>query len=277
MCINCSNQSSDLNPKFDQQMSDSASVENKALQDPTISHDSVTFDNAGEPIYGYLARPIDVQSALAVIVTHGNAGLPEDMCNAAAQVAQAGYVGLLLDPTARFPDLSLLTRDFLMSYQYIKLLLSDISAAINYLQQQPFVNPGRVGLMGFCGGGILSIMFAALHPDAVQAVVTFYAAPYVQAGANSVTDPRPDMMTFVPDLKAPLQSHFGAEDAYIPLEQVQAFERELQQRHITAELYVYEGARHGFYHYTEAENYDPAASVLAHERMKTFLKKTCFR
>jgi carboxymethylenebutenolidase len=243
----------------------------KALDDPALTYHDITFPNGDIAVDGYLVRP--KSPAPAVIVTHGNAGLPEDMRNAAAQVAQAGFVGLLLDPTSRYPDLTQLSRDFLMSYAYLKLLLSDISAVINYLHQQSYVQASRVGLLGFCGGGILNIMYAAMHPDDVKAVVTFYAAPYTDPASNSSTDPRPHMISFVPQLKAPLQCHFGTEDDFAPPSAVEDFEHALRQYHVDAEVYIYEGAQHGFYHYTEPENYHVTASELALRRMQPFLKQ----
>jgi carboxymethylenebutenolidase len=265
MCLNCSRESAS-------QPQEKGTLSNKALDDPAITHAPIVFMNDGIPIDGYLVRPIAQPRAPAVIVTHGNAALPEDMRNAAAQVAQAGFVGLLLDPTSRYPDLTKLSRDFLMSYGYIKLLLSDIQAAISYLSQQSFVESGGVGLVGFCGGGILNIMYAATHAG-IRAIVAFYAAPRVAPDANSTTDPRPDMLSFVPQITAPLQWHCGTADEYIPPADVEDFVSALDRNQLSAEVYLYEGARHGFYHYTEPQHYDPVAAALAHQRMITFLQR----
>lgn len=264
MCLNCSRESAS-------QMAGQGTMSNKALDDPAILHAPIVFMNDGVPIDGYLARPIAQPRAPAVIVTHGNAAMPEDMRNAAAQVAQAGFVGLLLDPTSRYSDLTRLSRDFLMSYGYIKLLLSDIQAATGYLSQQPFVEPGGIGLLGFCGGGILNIMYASTHGN-IGAVVAFYAAPRVAPDANSNTDPRPNMLDFVPRLAAPLQWHCGTADEYIPPADVEDFAAALERNQRSAEVYLYEGAQHGFYHYTEPQHYDPTAAALAHQRMITFLQ-----
>jgi carboxymethylenebutenolidase len=116
-------------------------------------------------------------------------------------------------------------------------------------------------------------MFAALHPEAVRAVVAFYAAPHVGEGNNSTSDPRPDMITFVPKIQCPIQCHFGTKDVVIPLADVEKFEEEVTHCRLDAEIYRYEGAEHGFYHYMDGESYDPAASKQAHQRMITFLKK----
>jgi dienelactone hydrolase len=75
------------------------------------------------------------------------------------------------DPNER--PMRALSRDFLMSYAYLKLLMSDMQAASDYLHQLAFVRHDGLGLLGFCGGGVLNLLFAATHPG-IQAVVAFY-------------------------------------------------------------------------------------------------------
>jgi carboxymethylenebutenolidase len=246
--------------------------EPKALMYPTIVHGPLSFLNGSDTVYGYLARPVSTERARAVVVTHGNAGLPEDMCNAAAQVAQAGFVGLLLDPTSRESDPMGMSREYLMSYRYIQLLMRDIQAALAYLQTQPFVQADGTGLLGFCGGGILNLLYAATHPG-IQAVVTFYAAPRTPPEQNSPRDPRPDAIDFISRLTMPLQCHFGTADAYVPMTDVADFEQALQKHQVPAEVYHYAGARHGFYHYTYPEDYDAEAALLAQQRMTAFFRQ----
>jgi carboxymethylenebutenolidase len=248
-------------------------LEAKALDDPAIAHGPISFANGEARINGYIARPIASAPARAVIITHGNAGLPEDMCNAAAQLAQVGLVGLLLDPTSRTPDLSTLSRDFLMSYGYLKLLMSDIQAAMAYLNAVPDVLPDGVGLLGFCGGGVLNLLFAATQPVSVRAVVALYAPPHVTPGTNSASDPRPDVITFVPQLTMPIQYHAGTADIFIPPHDLQEFESVLQSQPIAAEVYRYPGAEHGFYHYTYPDEYQPQAAELARQRMCAFFQR----
>jgi carboxymethylenebutenolidase len=224
-------------------------------------------------INGYIARSLSRAPARAVIITHGNAGLPEDMCNVAAQLAQIGLVGLLLDPTSRTPDPRTLSRDFLMSYGYLKLLMSDIQAGMAYLKHTPDVLPGGVGLLGFCGGGVLNLLFAATQPTGVRAVVALYASPRVTPGTNSASDPRPDMITFVPQLTMPIQYHVGTADTFIPPHDLQEFETVLHRQPITAEVYRYPGAGHGFYHYSYPDEYQPQAAEQARQRMCAFFQR----
>jgi hypothetical protein len=90
----------------------------KALDDPTILHEAVIFKNGADIIDGYLARPKAAGQYRAVVILHGNAGLPEDIRNTAAQVAQAGFVGLAVSCTSREPDPSQIPGDFLRSNSF---------------------------------------------------------------------------------------------------------------------------------------------------------------
>lgn len=243
----------------------------RALNDPKVIHRAITFKNGVDTIDGYLARPKARGCYRAVVILHGNAAIPEDIRNVAAQVAQAGFVGLVVSSTSREPDVSKLTREFLSSYRYLERYMQDAQAGIDYLKAQPYIRSKSVGIVGFCGGGIVALMFSVRSAE-VDAVVALYAAPFFTPERNSPTDPRPDLITFVKDFKAPVQCHFGTRDHLIPMEDVRKFEAELRRHRIKAELYTYEGADHAFYDYTRA-NYNPNAAQLAHRRMLRFLKK----
>jgi carboxymethylenebutenolidase len=266
MCLDCSRKA------IRQASAVSVHVGTKALDDPSLTHGPVTILNRETQINGYLARPSTRTPTRAIIITHGNAGLPEDMRNATAQLAQAGFVGLLLDPTSRAPDPHALSRDFLMSYSYIKLLMTDIQAAMVYLETLEDVRHDGLGLLGFCGGGVLNLLFAATHPG-IRAVVAFYAPPRVTPGTNSASDPRPDMISFVAQFPMPLQYHVGTADEFIPPADLRDFETELSRYKIRAEVYRYAGAGHGFYHYSYPDEYQPEAAAQAHQRMCNFFHR----
>ena len=119
---------------------------------------------------------------------------------------------------------------------------------------------------------MLNIIFAATHPG-IRAVVAFYAPPRTPPEPNSAQDPRPDMLSFIPRLTAPLQYHVGTDDMYIPPHALAEFEMLLQQHQISAEVYRYPGAVHGFYHYTYPDEYQPEAATQAHQRMCAFFQR----
>lgn len=243
----------------------------RALDDPEIIHQAVTFKNGADTIDGYLARPKAGGRRRAVIILHGNAGIPEDIRNAAAQMAQAGFIGLAVSSTSREPDATKISREFVSSHRYLKRYMRDARSGIDFLKAQPFVGGTTVGVVGFCGGGITGLMLSALSEE-VAAVVALYAAPFFMPGRNSPTDPRPNLITFVKGFRAPVQCHFGTRDHLIPAEDVGKFEEELRRHEVAAEVYTYEGADHAFYDYTRS-NYKPDAAELVRRRMVKFLRR----
>jgi carboxymethylenebutenolidase len=243
----------------------------RSLDDPRVIHSLIRFKSGADDVEGFLARPAAPGRHRAVVVTHGNAGLPEDIRNTAAQLARAGFVALAVNPTSRYPDMSTFPRESLKTNEFGVVMMDDIAAGIAHLRTLAFVKPGGVGMVGFCGGGIISVLFAALSRE-VDAVVAFYAAPFVGPENNTLADPRPHMLWFVRWVTAPIQAHFGTNDPYIPTAQAKRFEQEVHKHNPRGEVYFYEGAAHGFANYTN-DTYDAAAARSAEGRMLKFLEE----
>ena len=261
-----------LSPEFFGQTTDSIPV---ALNDPDVVHEPVTFKNGADTIRGYLARPKKAGRYRAVIVSHGNPGISEDIRNAAAQMAQFGFVGLAMDWNSRAQgDTSKLDKPFeyYMTNAFNKQILGDTLASIDYLKTLSFVRQNRVGAIGFCGGGYIVLLLSTMTKD-IKAAVAFYAPPVFLPPRVSATDPKPNLMDVVGKIKIPIQCHFGNADRIIPNEDVAKFEKALRERKVKFELYTYENAGHAFYDYTRSNIHNPAAAKLAYERMRNFLKK----
>lgn len=123
----------------------------------------------------------------------------------------------------------------------------DIQAGVDYAKQA-----GKVGLFGFCWGGLLTWKSAA-KLSGIDAAV-----PYYGGGIPDHIDLKP---------KCPVLAHFGDQDPYIPLEGVKA----LQKAHpeISIELYH---ANHGF-NCDQRGSFDSTSAKLARERTLAFFKK----
>lgn len=247
----------------------------KALDNPNVIHLPVTFKNGADTIRGYLARPKKEGRFRAVVVAHGNPGIPEDIRNATAQMAELDYVGLAIDWNSRATgDTSKLDKplEFYITDAFNRQNMQDTQAGIDYLKTQSFVKQKKVGIIGFCGGGYLALRLSTVSKD-IQAAVAFYAPPVNDALRTSATDPRPNLIAFADKIKIPIQCHFGTQDRIIPFADVTKFEQTLRAHKAKAEVYTYEGAGHAFYDYTRPHLHNPAAAKLAYERMKAFLKK----
>jgi carboxymethylenebutenolidase len=133
--------------------------------------------------------------------------------------------------------------------------VSEIAAAAHYLASLPAAQPKRVGVVGWCMGGGLSLSAAADYggtgSGAIGAAVCFYGRPLAPSDCAR--------------LQAPVLGLFASEDHGISVADVRAFEEELQQHGVAHEVHIYEGAHHAFFNDTRPV-YDPEAAADAWER-----------
>ena len=125
-------------------------------------------------------------------------------------------------------------------------VMQDIQAAIQHAAQA-----GKVGIVGFCYGGLLTWR-SACTLDGLSAAVPYY-------GGGVTT---PDEVARKP--RCPVLAHFGDQDHWISLESVEAF----RKAHPEVEVHVYH-ANHGF-NCDQRGSYDAKAAKQARERTLAF-------
>jgi carboxymethylenebutenolidase len=129
--------------------------------------------------------------------------------------------------------------------------LLDLQAAIGLARSRLGAN-GRVGIVGYCWGGLLSWL-AACEFDTLAASVPYYGGGMPEHAAS------------VP--RCPVMAHFGERDAHIPLAGVEA----LRQAHPGVTVHLYP-AGHGF-NCDQRGSYDAACATLARQRTLAFLRE----
>jgi carboxymethylenebutenolidase len=129
-------------------------------------------------------------------------------------------------------------------------VMQDIQAAIDHALRAG--SSGKVGLVGYCWGGLLAWR-AACQLSGLRAVVPYYGGGMTRAVEIGRTP------------ICPVLAHFAKQDQSIPLDGVQAF----QQAHPEVEVHLYQ-ASHGF-NCDHRSAYDAAAAALARERTLAFL------
>jgi len=242
-----------------------------ALDDSNIIQSYVRFPNGHDMINGYLARPKAPGRHKVVLTMCGPPGLPTIVRNAAAILAEAGFVGLAVSWSTRtndqFPDRSTICTD-----AFMQRWMDDTLAGLAFLRQQPFVAAGKAGAVGFCGGGIAALTFAARTND-LGAIVAYYARPERLPHCREPRDTRQGPIELIDKLKAPVQFHYGAQDESIPPDSINALRKELRRNHNKASIFIYEGATHAFHDIDIPEAYNPSAEKLSWKRALPFLRK----
>jgi carboxymethylenebutenolidase len=128
-------------------------------------------------------------------------------------------------------------------------VLQDLQAAIDHAAQ---VSGGKVGIVGFCWGGLLTWKAACLLKGLSAAV------PYYGGGMTGDEE-------IVRQPQCPVMAHFGDQDHWIPMEGIEVFKR----AHPEVQVHVY-SANHGF-NCDQRGSYNEAAATLARERTLAFL------
>lgn len=128
-------------------------------------------------------------------------------------------------------------------------VLPDIQAAIDHAKQA-----GKVGVLGYCWGGLLTWRSACLLKGLAAAV------PYYGGGMTGAAE-----AARVPQV--PVLAHFGEQDHSIPVETARAFAK--AQPGVEVQIYA---ASHGF-NCDQRGAYNAAASALARTRTLAFLAR----
>ena len=218
----------------------------------------VTFKANGHDTPGYLARPTS-GGGPGVIVIQEWWGLVPHIEDIADRLAAEGFVALAPDlyhgEKATGPDQA----GKLMMALNIEQAEKDLRGAIQYLRQQPGVTGSKVGTVGFCMGGALSL-FAASKNAEVGACVVFYG------GHPAV---KPDL----PALQAPVLGIYAGKDTFVSPDVVKQLDAELTRLGKRHEFHTYPGADHAFFNDARPEVYDPAAAADAWSRTLAFFRR----
>jgi carboxymethylenebutenolidase len=127
-----------------------------------ISSSVVDFPggNSTKNTKGFLVRPKEAGAYPAVIVIHEIWGLVDHIKDVASRLAREGYASLAVD---LFEEkiVSKLEEGRVLRDKFTEdKILADLNGAFNYLKSLTCVNPNRIGSVGFCMGGGLSLLLA---------------------------------------------------------------------------------------------------------------------
>lgn len=221
----------------------------------TTSYKKYASPKGAGVMSGYFARPALIQHKLpAVVVIHENRGLNPYIEDVARRLAVAGFIAFAPDaltPLGGYPGNDDDGRTLQRKRDRDE-MVEDFVTAVEFVAGHPDCT-GKVGSVGFCFGGGMSMRMAVRIPT-LAAAVAYYGR-----------HPDPTEVTLI---KAPLMLHHGELD-----ERVNAswpdFEKALQAADATYINYEYADANHGFHNDT-TPRYDQTAAQLSWKRTTEF-------
>jgi carboxymethylenebutenolidase len=201
----------------------------------------VEFPSNGSTANGYVATPAE-GAGPGVLVIQEWWGLVPQLKGVCDRLAEEGF-------TAVAPDLyhgdyaehtEMDKAGQLMTSLPPDRAARDMGAAIDYLLAHPEVRGDAVGVMGFCMGGMLSWIIAALQGAKVGAAVPYYGYP---SG-----DSEPDWS----GLTASVLGHMAENDDFFPPSGARALAEKLTAMGKDVTIHVYPGTGHAFCNETNA-------------------------
>lgn len=206
---------------------------------------------------GYLAAPEGKGPFSAVVVIHEILGLEDHIRDVAERFAREGFYGLAPDlyrgRAARTFDEGRKLRADLDEEKYLGIVRSCISV----LNKQERIKRNRIGIVGFCMGGGLSLL-AGCSIGYISACVDFYG--------------KIEHADRVAHMKAPFLGIFGEYDDFITPWAEEELKPALQKFGKRFEWKLYPKAPHAF-HNDARESYRPDAAKDAFQRTLAFFRK----
>lgn len=197
----------------------------------------VEYRSGDTVLRGYLAEDTRVKGKRpGVLVVHEWWGLNDYARKRARMLAGQGYAALAVDmfgegKIARHPDDAGKFSGELMKNKSIA--EARFQAALDYLRQQPSVDPARIAAIGYCfGGGIV------LHMARQGADLKGVASLHGTLATDSPAKPGA--------VKAKILVFNGEADKMVPPEQVTAFKEEMAKAGASYRYVGYPGAKHSF-------------------------------
>lgn len=214
----------------------------------------VEYKHGNTVLEGYLAYDDAIeQKRPGILVVHEWNGLQSYVKKRTEELAKLGYVAFAADiygKGIRPKNQQESAAQAAIYRQDRQLMRARAIAGLEVLQKNELTDAKRIAAIGYCFGGGTALELARSGAD-IAGVVSFH-------GNLDTPNPRD-----AKNIKAKVLVLHGARDPFVPLEQVKAFESEMQQGKVDWQFISYPRAVHSF---TNPEvGYDPATGAAYNE------------
>ncbi len=210
-----------------------------------VADSTVLSGNFPVPIYE--ARPAASGKYPILVVIPEIFGMHEHIKDVTRRFANEGYLSITFEPYAReggvlnLPDITAVRRvaDSVPDARVI----ADLDAIVAYAKNHQAGRPERIGVTGFCRGGMYTLLYAARSHE-LKAAVAWYGQirPEKKEGIRAVGP-----LDVAAQINPPVLGLYGEADLGIPVADVKEMEAKLKAASKIAEFVLYPGAPHAFF------------------------------
>ena len=217
----------------------------------------VKFPSNGNEAEGYLATPASGSGPGVIVIQEWWGLVPhiKDICD---RLAGEGFVALAPDlyhgETSTEPD----EAGKLMMGMKSDEAARDMTGAVDYLAGNEMATGGKVGCVGYCMGGGLSLYLASLKPEIGACVIYYGVLPGTQPNFA--------------DIQARVLGHYAENDDFANPAAARDLETNLKMLGKEVEFHIYPATEHAFFNDTRADVYNADAAKLSWERTLSFFR-----
>lgn len=235
-----------------------------------VTGETVEYRHGDAMLEGYLAYDDASESPRpGVLVVHEWKGLGEYAKRRAHELAALGYVAFAVDMYGKGirPQTHEEAAQQAGIYKNDRGLMRErINAALAVLKEHPLVEKSKMGAIGYCFGGTTVLELARSGAD-VKGVASFHGSLSTPNAADAK------------NIKGKVFVAHGADDSFVPAEEVAAFKKEMADAGVDLRFESYPGAVHSFT-VKEAGNdpsqgmaYNEEADKRSWEMLRTFFSE----
>lgn len=201
-----------------------------------IKTEEVKYTVNGKEFTGFLAYDKSKKKRPGILVVHEWWGHDDYARKRAKMLAKLGYTAFAMDAYgtgvhAKHPE---------DAKKFMNATFSDPSSlkmkyetAVNILKQNETVDPDKIAAIGYCMGGGINLAMARAGEDLDGFIVVH--------GSLGTKTPVQEGV-----IKGKILVLNGADDPFVPAEQVAGFEKEMKAAKVDYKLINYKGAKHSF-------------------------------
>lgn len=188
----------------------------------------------GKPVIEHHCTPDGRGPDPAVIFLHGAGprgsadATMEDVCE---KLAAAGYYAEYIEYYSQTEDVT--PGEPGKIRQYFPVWMDEIGAGLDAMEQNPRIDPKRIGMMGYSLGAFLSLAIGTTEPGKVSAIVEYYGALPTA------------MQPMAANLPPTLILH-GDADQIVPVARAHELDSLMTEAKRPHEMRIYPGANHAF-------------------------------